>query len=124
MPTRRTILHALVQSHRAEVLLDLHKVRKEIQDFLVSEDVQCTTVLQFAVILSEEEGLVKDPLEEASMDMIKIGDQIAVRWGLACMQSRLEWQCREDGIEQCCSDQNARWCRVVPVRCLERFSSF
>ena len=62
-----------------ELLLDTHKVRKEIQDVLVYEDVQCTTVSQFAVIVTKEDELVKDILEEASLDKIKIGDTIAVR---------------------------------------------
>ena len=75
----RVISPVATMTTELKMLLDTHKVREEIQHFLLSEDVQCTTVSQFAVIVTKEDELVKDLLEEASLDKIKIGDKIAVR---------------------------------------------
>ena len=47
-----------------KLLLDTHMVRQEIQDFLVSGDVQGFTVSQFAVIVTKEDELVKDVLKK------------------------------------------------------------
>ena len=73
-----------------KLLMDTHKVRNEIQYFLVSGDVQCTTVSQFAVIVTKEDELVKDLLEEASLDKIKIGGKIAVRWAWHACRATLD----------------------------------
>ena len=72
-----------------KLILDTHNVRPEIQEFLLSDDVQCKTVTQFAVIVTEEKELVKDLLEEAGLDKIKIGDKIAVRGAWSACRATL-----------------------------------
>ena len=75
----RDITPVVSMDTELKLILDSHNVRAEIQEFLLSDDVQCKTVTQFAVIVTKEDDLVKDLLEEAGLDKIKIGDKIAVR---------------------------------------------
>ena len=62
-----------------KILLDSHLVRKEIQAFLISDDVQCASVSQFACIATKEEDLVAEVLNEAGLDKVKLQDKVAIR---------------------------------------------
>ena len=62
-----------------KILLDSHLVRKEIQAFLISDDVQCASVSQFACIATKEEDLVVEVLNEAGLDKVKLQDKVAIR---------------------------------------------
>ena len=77
--TARLTGSVLTMDTELKLILDTHNVRPEIQEFLLTDDVQCKTVSQFAVIVTAESELVKDLLEEAGLDKIKLGDKIAVR---------------------------------------------
>ena len=52
----RDITPVVSMDTELKLILDTHNVRPEIQEFLLSEDVQCKTVTQFAVIASTPEA--------------------------------------------------------------------
>ena len=108
--TARVNIPVVSMDTELKLILDTHNVRPEIQEFLLSDDVQCKTVTQFAVIVTEEKELVKDLLEEAGLDKIKIGDKIAVRGAWHACRATLTGTAKKDGFKQCRCIQDARWC--------------
>ena len=69
----------VTMSTELKILLGSHKVRDEIQKILTTDDVMCETVSQFACIVTKEEDLVPEILDEAGLDKVKIGDKTAMR---------------------------------------------
>ena len=78
-PSSSSVITDSTMNTELKILFDSHLVRKDIQDFLISVDVQCASVSQFACIATKEEDLVSEVLAEAGLDRVKLQEKVAIR---------------------------------------------